>query len=83
MATRSEEGGEKSGMELKILQRKKQKKSISLKPADLLAIGVIILVLSYTLYPLRAHSIIPGVLIGGGIAGLVWIAYRVLFTMGR
>ncbi len=70
-------------MELKILQRKEKKRKISLKPIDLLVIGAIILVLSYTLYPLRAYSIIPGILIGGGIAGLVWIAYRVLFVVGK
>ncbi len=83
MATRGEEGREEGKMELKILQRKESKKGVSLKTVDLLSIGAIILALSYALYPLRAHSIIPGILIGGGVAGLVWIAYRVLFTMGR
>ncbi len=70
-------------MELKILKQKERKKKTELKPIDLFIIGMIILALSYTLYPLRAYSIIPGVLIGGGIAGLVWIAYRVLYTVGK
>ena len=81
MATRSEE--KEKGMELKILRRKEEKKKLDLKPIDLFIIGIIILALSYALYPLRAYSVIPGILIGGGIAGLVWIAYRVLYTMGR
>jgi len=84
VATPGEGGEKKSGMELKILRRREPaKKGFDLKPVDLLSIGVIVFVLSYTLYPLRAHSIIPGLLIGGGIAGLVWIAYRVLYTMGK
>ena len=81
MATRSEE--KEKGMELKILRRKEEKKKLDLKPIDLFIIGIIILALSYALYPLRAYSVIPGILIGGGIAGLVWIAYRVLYTMGK
>ena len=81
MATRGEE--KEGGMELKILKQKERKKKTELKPIDLFIIGMIILALSYTLYPLRAYSIIPGVLIGGGIAGLVWIAYRVLYTVGK
>ncbi len=81
MATRDEK--KEGGMELKILRRKEGKKKPELKPIDLFVIGIIILALSYALYPLRAYSIIPGILIGGGIAGLVWIAYRVLYTMGK
>ncbi len=81
MATRGEE--KEKGMELKILRRKEDRRKPELKPIDLFMIGIIILALSYTLYPLRAYSIIPGILIGGGIAGLVWIAYRVLYTVGK
>ncbi len=61
--------------------RKEEEKSIIKRlssPDALLFIGALMVVLAYLLYPLRAISMIPGVLIGGGTVGLIWVAFKVL-----
>lgn len=48
-------------------------------PGMLLFIGSLLVVLAYLLYPLRAISMLPGILIGGGVVGLIWITYKVIY----
>lgn len=49
------------------------------KPNNLLFMGALLIAVAYALYPFRASSMIPGLLIGGGVAGLIWVAFRVIY----
>lgn len=50
------------------------------KPHNMLFLGALLIAIAYTLYPFRADSMVPGILIGGGVAGLIWVAYRVIYS---
>lgn len=57
----------------------KEKKWLqSYSPDLILFLGALMVVLAYLLYPLKAISMLPGILIGGGMVGLTWIAFKVL-----
>ncbi len=49
------------------------------RPNNLLFLGALLIAIAYALYPFRANSMIPGLLIGGGVAGLIWVAFRVIY----
>ncbi len=62
-------------------REKKERKLLEVlgKPSNMLFLGTLLVALAYALYPFRASSMVPGILIGGGIAGLIWVAFRVIY----